>query len=236
MKLGIVIPALDEEDSVGSVVERCSMSAKPLGSHRIVVCDNGSRDGTASTAAEAGAEVVQVPTKGYGAACLGGIAHLEDWPDIIVFLDADGSSRPEEIPCLVKEVAGGTVDLAIGCRPRKAPMTWPQRWGTWLSVNAVNYFWKSDFSDMGPFRSITKESLDRLAMRDQTWGWTIEMQILARIRGLRIKEVPVSWEARMAGVSKISGTFSGVARAGFRILWTVVRYRVQYPPSVSNNL
>ena len=224
MRLGIVIPAFDEEESVGSVVERCLLATKPLDSLRIVVCDNGSRDNTASIASKAGAEVVQVEMKGYGAACQGGISHLADWPTIIVFLDADGSSRPEEIPNLVEEVVGGEVDLVIGCRPWAAPMTPPQRWGNWLAVKAVNYFWGSDFSDMGPFRCITKESLDRLGMQDQTWGWTIEMQILAQIRGLRVKEVPVSWEERMAGISKISGTVSGVVRAGFRIMWHVARY------------
>ena len=224
MRLGIVIPAFDEEESVGLVVERCLSAASPLGSLRVVVCDNGSQDNTASVAAAAGAEVVRVSSRGYGAACQGGISWLADWPDLIVFLDADGSSPPEEIPLLVKEVAGGDVELAIGCRPESAPMTTPQRWGTQFAVKAVNRIWGSDYSDMGPFRCIAKQSFDQLGMRDQTWGWTIEMQILAHIRGFRVKEVPVSWEKRIAGVSKISGTVTGVVRAGFRISWTVLRY------------
>lgn len=224
MRLGIVIPAFDEEATVGSVVERCFAAAGPLGALRVVVCDNGSRDNTASVAAAAGAEVVRVSSRGYGAACQGGISFLADWPTLVVFLDADGSSLPEEVQLLVKEIAGGEVDLAIGCRPEAAPMTPPQRWGTWMAVKAVNFIWGSDYSDMGPFRGITKEGLDKLEMRDQTWGWTIEMQILARIKGVRVKEVPVSWEKRMAGVSKISGTVTGVIRAGFRISWTVARY------------
>jgi glycosyltransferase involved in cell wall biosynthesis len=226
MRLGIVIPAFDEEESVASVVERCFASTRAIESLRVVVCDNGSRDNTTSIAEAAGAEVVRVNSRGYGAACQGGISWLGDWPTMIVFLDADGSSPPEEIPLLVTEVAEGDVELAIGCRPVSAPMTLPQRWGTRLAVMAVNRIWGSNYSDMGPFRCITKESLDKLGMRDQTWGWTIEMQILARIKGIGVKEVPVSWEQRIAGVSKISGTVTGGVRAGFRISWTVLRYLV----------
>ncbi len=223
MRLGVVIPALNEEESVSSVVERSILALEPLGNYRLVVCDNGSADNTALVAARAGAEVIRVDKRGYGAACLGGISYLADWPTIIVFLDADGSSRPEEIPRLIEAVVEGDVDLAIGCRPWAAPMTPPQRWGTWLAVKAVNWIWGAEFSDMGPFRCIAKESLDKLMMKDLTWGWTIEMQILAQIIGLRVTEVPVSWEQRTAGVSKISGTFVGVVRAGFRIVWTIVR-------------
>jgi hypothetical protein len=183
----------------------------------------------------AGAEVVHIAPKGYGAACQGGIAHLADWPDLILFLDADGSSRPEEMSRLLDGVVDGNVDLAIGCRPSSAPMSLPQRWGTWLAVKAVNHIWKSQFSDMGPFRCIRKASLDTLGMRDQTWGWTIEMQILAEIKGLRVKEVPVSWEERIAGVSKISGTVTGVAKAGFRIVWTILRHATRQKVSAQDN-
>ena len=231
MKLGIVIPAFNEEETVGDIVRRSLRSAADLGDLRVVVTDNGSTDDTAVAAANGGAEVVRVAKKGYGAACLGGILHLSGWPSSIVFLDADGSSRPEEIPVLVQGIAAGDCDLAIGCRPWSAPMTPPQRWGTWLAVRAVNVLWNCSYSDMGPFRCITKKSLDELGMADQTWGWTIEMQILARIRGLRVQEVPVSWEERAAGVSKISGTVLGVSRAGLRILWTISRYAFSRHPA-----
>jgi glycosyltransferase involved in cell wall biosynthesis len=224
MNLGIVIPAIDEEESIGTVVGRVLEVEELPRNLRIVVCDNGSLDNTASIAAAAGAEVVRVRRRGYGAACQGGVAHLANWPDMIVFLDGDGSSRPEEIPRLSKTVADGECDLAIGCRPWSSPMTPPQRWGTWFAVRAVNFLWGSDYSDMGPFRCISKTSLERIGMSDQTWGWTIEMQILAQVYGLRVKEVPVSWQKRIAGVSKISGTILGVVRAGLRIIWTVARY------------
>jgi len=223
-RLGIVIPAFNEEESIGLIVDRCLIAANVLGSVRVIVCDNGSQDSTAIIARNAGAEIVHVDRKGYGAACQGGISYLANWPDILIFVDADGSSQPEEIPALIEPVIRGVADLVIGRRPWSAPMTPPQRWGTWLAVKLVNSFWRSDFTDMGPFRCIDRESLNRLGMRDQTWGWTIEMQILAQMKGLRVQEVPVSWDERMAGTSKISGTFCGVIKAGSRILWTVARY------------
>jgi glycosyltransferase involved in cell wall biosynthesis len=224
MKLGVIIPAYNEEASIGSVVRRCFQETGQYEATRIVVCDNGSTDNTAGVAKGEGAEVVRVIEKGYGAACRGGVQFLREWPTILVFLDGDGSSRPEEIPVVVKSVAEGSSDLVVGSRPRKASMTLPQRWGTWLAVTMVNLRWGCDFVDMGPFRAIRRECLESLEMRDRTWGWTIEMQILAHLKGLRVKEIPVSWQERLAGASKISGTFSGVVRAGARIVWTVFRY------------
>lgn len=224
MKLGVVIPALDEEACVGQVVRRCRGESRGLGEVRIIVCDNGSADDTAQVAADAGAEVVFVPRKGYGAACLAGIAHLGGWPDILAFLDADGSSRPEELAQLVEPLTRAESDLVLGVRSRTAEMTPSQRWGTRLAVVLVNLIWRTRYHDMGPFRCLTAASYGILGMRDRTWGWTIEMQILAAEKGLRFVEIPVSWDSRLAGSSKISGTVSGVARAGAKILWTVTQY------------
>ena len=227
MRLGIVVPALDEEDSVGRVVDRILRAAEPLGAFRVVVCDNHSSDNTANVALAAGAEVVQTPRRGYGGACLRAIEHLGDWPDVLLFVDADGSSRPEEMGTLIEPLRAGRAELVLGQRTFSSAMTLAQRWGTRLAVSLVNLRWGCSFHDMGPFRSIKLESYRRLGMRDHTWGWTIEMQILAVLQGVKTSEVPVAWEHRIAGRSKISGSLSGVIRAGARILWTVGKYSLR---------
>lgn len=224
MKIGVVIPAFNEESSIGIVVWRVRKTLEPELQFRVVVCDNGSQDGTAVAAASAGGEVCTVDRRGYGAACSGGLEHLGEWPDAIVFLDGDGSSRPEEIPLLLQPIRDGEVDLVIGARSAKANMTAPQRWGTRLAVWLINARWGSEYRDMGPFRAIRRESLAGLGMKDRTWGWTLELQILATLRNLRVREVQAAWDPRISGKSKISGTLSGVVRAGFRILWTFLLY------------
>lgn len=212
---------------MGDVVGRCFEAARSLGPVRVMVGDNNSTDGTAAAARASGAEVVRVTRRGYGAACRGAIASLGDWPEVLVFMDADGSSRPEEIPRLLAPVFREGLDLVVGRRPPGCPMTPPQRWGTWLAVEVMALRWGRFYSDIGPFRAIRRTAFEKLGMRDQTWGWTVEMQVMALLQGLRVGEVPVSWEKRLAGVSKISGTALGVARAGARILWTLVRYSLQ---------
>ncbi len=224
MKVGVVIPARDEEESVGQVVERCRLSVSRTDEMRIVVCDNGSGDGTRVEAEKAGAEVVYANSPGYGLACLTAIAALGDWPDVLLFLDADGSSRPQEAQDLLEPIREGRADLVLGWRSSGIHMTFPQRWGTWLATRLIACRWGYSFRDIGPFRAITRRAYERLGMKDQTWGWTVEMQVLALIRRLRIQEAPVSWDRRLAGVSKISGTVFGVIRAGGRILWTIGYY------------
>jgi glycosyltransferase involved in cell wall biosynthesis len=224
-RIGVVIPALNEEDSIGRVVRRCRSNVPSGVQLRVVVGDNDSSDGTAEAARRAGGEVARAANRGYGSACIEAIRHLGEWPDILLFIDGDGSSRPEESPQLLHPLLRGEADLVLGLRPRDARMTPPQRWGTWLAVKLVNLLWGTAYRDMGPFRAIRRDCLQRLGMVDRTWGWTIEMQILAAERGLRTLEVPVSWDRRLAGVSKISGTVGGVLRAGARILWTVASHR-----------
>lgn len=227
LRIGIVIPALNEELTIAQVLARCWKSTRGWGQVRLVVTDNGSTDQTAFLARKAGAEVVQAPLRGYGNACLCALEHLGEWPEVLVFLDADGSSRPEEIPRLLQPLADGRADLVLGRRRAGVAMTPPQRWGTRLAVWLVNLRWGAGYHDMGPFRAIRRQVLAELAMADRTWGWTIEMQILAWQKKVRVREVPVSWEPRLGGRSKISGTVSGVLRAGARILWTVGRYALR---------
>ena len=226
MKLGVVIPALNESATIGQVVGEALENTVDCIT-RVVVADNGSQDDTAAVARRAGAEVVFASPQGYGRACLAAVERLADWPDVFLFLDADGSTRAAEIPALLIPLKEDVADLVLGSRPAQLNMTLPQRWGTQLATTLIYFRWGHRFQDMGPFRAILSKAFRELGMRDKTWGWTVEMQILSLLKGLRIKEISVSWLPRQGGVSKISGTVSGVARAGARILWIIAKYSLR---------
>ena len=229
MNLAVVIPALNEAATVGRVIQEVLHHTRQHRT-RVVVADNGSVDGTPDIATRSGAEVVKVATRGYGLACQGAIRLLAEWPDVILFLDADGSSPASEIPRLLEPLCEEEIDLAIGQRTDYRHMTSAQRWGTWLATRLIYLRWGVNFQDMGPFRAVRYEAYRKLQMRDRTWGWTVEMQIRAILEGLNVVEVPVSWLARKGGTSKISGTLQGVARAGVRILWTIGRHVLHSAP------
>ena len=221
----VVIPALNEERSLPSVL--ADLPRPPV--RRIVVADNGSTDGTARVAWEGGAEVVEAPRRGYGSACLAGLDHLRRTgpPDIVVFVDADWSDHPEELPSLIAPILAGEADLVIGSRilgRREPGALLPQaRAGNLVACAMIRLLYGHRFTDLGPFRAIRWEALERLKMADPNFGWTAEMQVKALRHGLRCAEVPVSYRRRV-GVSKITGTVSGTIRAGYKILWTVLRY------------
>jgi glycosyltransferase involved in cell wall biosynthesis len=222
------MPALDEEGSVGRVVTE--MRATGL-VHAVLVADNGSRDATAARAEEAGAQVVREPKRGYGAACLAAIAALPKDCTLVVFVDADGSDDPEDLPRLLAPLLTDQADLVIGSRVlgRIDPgaMTWPQRFGNWLAPTLIRLFWRVRFTDLGPFRAIRRTALARLQMQDQDFGWTVEMQIRAAKLGLRCAEAPVRYRRRLVGVSKISGNLKGVLKAGAKILYIIGREAVR---------
>ena len=219
--IAVVIPALDEEQAIGKVLRDI-----PEGASQVVVVDNGSRDRTAEVARGLGAEVVAELRRGYGQACLTGIAQL-DRPDIVVFLDGDYSDYPEEMSTLVAPLLTGEADMVIGSRTlgqREKGALLPQaRFGNWLSTLLIRLLFGVSFTDLGPFRALRFDALQRLAMQDRDFGWTVEMQVKAARLGLRAVEVPVRYRRRI-GTSKITGTLSGTLRAGHKILWTIFRY------------
>jgi len=230
--IAVVIPALNEALSVGRVID-----AIPPWVDDVVVADNGSTDGTADVARRCGARVVTEPRRGYGSACLAGIAALSR-PDIVVFLDADFSDHPEEMPQLVDPILDGQADMVIGSRTRghanPGALTLQARFGNGLACALMRLFWGRRHTDLGPFRAIRSSTLESLHMRDRNYGWTVEMQIKALVCGARVREVPVSYRKRI-GRSKVSGTVRGVIGAGTKILWTILRSalarRAATPPS-----
>ena len=225
MRVAVVIPAWDEEATVG--VQVAAVPRPPV--HRVVVADNGSRDATSAVAREAGAVVVPAPRRGYGSACLAGLDWLRrhEPPDVVVFLDADLADDAAELPLLLAPLAAGTADLVIGSRTlgsRQRGALLPQaRAGNLVACWMIRLLYGHRYTDLGPFRAIRWSALERLGMTDPDFGWTAEMQVKALRAGLTVAEVPVSYRKR-PGRSKISGTVSGTIRAGHKILWTVLAH------------
>jgi len=223
-RIAVVIPALNEESSVGLVVK--AIPRPPVG--EIIVVDNGSTDRTKTVARDAGAIVLFETRKGYGYACLVGIAHaIELGADIIVFLDGDFSDFPEDLPELVEPILRQSCDMVIGsrmtgCREKGALL--PQAlFGNWLACMLIRLFWGYRFTDLGPFRAITVKALQQMKMSDPTYGWTVEMQIKAVKLKLKTAEVPVRYRPRI-GKSKVTGTVRGTVSASIKILYTIFKY------------
>ncbi len=227
-QIKVIIPVLNEANSIAKVLE-----AIPKWVDEVIVADNGSSDGTDKIARDFGARVVYESRRGYGSACLAGMAKV-GWCDIAVFLDGDFSDFPQQMNLLVEPIVRKKADMVIGSRTTggdsKATFTIPQRFGNALACSLMNLFWRARFSDLGPFRAVRWSSLLGLGMADTNFGWTVEMQIKAVAAKLRILEVPVKYRPRI-GESKISGTIRGVLGAGAKILATIGRFAA-CPPSV----
>jgi glycosyltransferase involved in cell wall biosynthesis len=221
MNVGVVIPALDEAQAISHV-----LGEVPAWVRQVIVVDNGSSDATAEIAASAGAQVVREEQRGYGFACLAGLAALHA-PDVVVFLDGDYSDYPAEMECLLAPISAGQADLVVGSRLAGTMVPGAMLWHAYLGnrllawmVRAVTGF---QVTDIGPFRAITWRCLNALEMKEGRYGWTLEMMLKAAHRGYRMLEVPVSYRPRL-GRSKVSGSPVVSLKASLVMLATVARY------------
>jgi glycosyltransferase involved in cell wall biosynthesis len=228
-----VVPALDEEGSVGDVV-------KGLREHvdRVIVVDNASHDRTADVARAAGAEVVLEPRRGYGAACLAGVRRARELgARIVLFLDADGSDDPSEAPLLLAPIVRGEKDFVLGRRVARSiepgAMTAVQRFGNWFAPTLMRLTVGARYHDMPPFKAITMEALNRLALSDPGMGYSIQMLLGAHRHRLRVVEVEVTCRARRAGLSKVSGTLRGTLRAAVKITGSIAWHAITARGGVS---
>ena len=223
-RVSVVIPCLNEEDPIAEVVRECLATGIP---REVIVVDNGSTDHTAERAAAAGARVVSQPARGYGRACATGVAAIDPACDIALFLDGDGSDVPALMNQIIGPVADGTQDFVIGSRTRgerePGSMNAQQVFAGHLAGWLMQALYGVKYTDMCPFRAIRTDTLTRLGMREETYGWNLEMQMRAAKLGLRILEVPVAHRCRTGGVSKVSGTLRGTVVAGWKIVTTFLR-------------
>jgi glycosyltransferase involved in cell wall biosynthesis len=221
--VSVVIPALNEAENIGAVVREMPWDLI----RECIVVDNGSTDATAAEAIAAGARVVAAPQRGYGRACAAGAAAANDASGILVFMDGDGSDVPAEMSQLLQPILKGDCDFVIGSRLRgkrePGSLLISQIFAAWLAGVLLKLLYRVSYTDMGPFRAIKREALNRLQMREETYGWNLEMQMRAAQCGLRIREIPVSCRKRAGGVSKVAGSLSGSFRAAIRIAQTLLR-------------
>ncbi len=223
--VSVVIPALDEAENIAAVVTGLFV----VGADHVVVADNGSTDGTAARAKAAGADVVSEPRRGYGYACARGTqAALAAGATVIAYIDGDQSSRPSELSLLVEPVVSGQARLVLGSRTKGsiAPGAMPphQRAGNVATAALMRLLYRVPVSDLGPYRAIDADLVSELAMTEMTFGWPTEMMVKAAARGEHIHEVPVSWDNRVSGSSKVGGSVKGSILAGWHIIWVTLRH------------
>jgi glycosyltransferase involved in cell wall biosynthesis len=225
-RIVVIIPAYNEENAIAKVINDIPKNIIT----EIIVINNNSSDQTTQAAQAAGAMVLQQPVQGYGNACLKGLEYLANMPqkpDIVVFLDADYSDYPAEMPIVLQPILEGKAQLVIGSRAlgsrQQGSMTPQQIVGNWLAVTLIRWFYGVKYTDLGPFRAITYAALLQINMQDTTYGWTVEMQLKAAKLHIPATEVAVSYRQRI-GFSKISGTVKGTILAGYKIITTIFKY------------
>lgn len=223
-KISLIIPALNEAASIAQVLDSLPVNVFS----QIITVDNGSSDGTGGIAAAHGATVVREQRRGYGRACLAGVAQLGSDCDLVVFMDADGSDDARDVLRLIDPILSGDADLVIGARRGagvvKGSLAPHQRFGNRIATFLIRLLYRFRYSDLGPLRAIRSRSLQQLRMRETGFGWTVEMQVKALQRGLRVLEIPVSYLPRI-GRSKISGDLRASLLAGAKIIGTIVRLK-----------
>jgi glycosyltransferase involved in cell wall biosynthesis len=220
--VSVIIPTHNEESAIGRV-----LADIPAGlATEVLVVDSNSTDGTPDLAQKMGAQVIREPRRGYGRACLTGLANTND-PDIVVFLDGDYSDRPSELPILLEPILEGRADISLGSRLHQRrsadALPWHQAFGNRLAASLIRLLYGLEISDLGPFRAARAGVLQELALEETTYGWAVEIILKGALHGFRIVEVPVSYYPRI-GQSKISGTVKGTLGAAWFILSLIVRY------------
>lgn len=219
----LIVPALNEADVIGTMLSHLPRKIFDL----VIVADNGSTDQTAEIARAHGATVVYEPERGYGAACLRAIDSLPPDCQAVVFLQADLSEEASEAERLLAPLCNGRADLVIGSRTlgtaEQGALLPHQRFGNTVACTLIRWFHGFRYTDLGPFRAIRADALRALGMQDRNYGWTVEMQVRALQKGLRVMEVPVSYRKRAAGVNKVSGNLLASLAAGWKILFTIAR-------------
>jgi glycosyltransferase involved in cell wall biosynthesis len=222
MRVSVIIPTHNEAQAIGHVL--ADLPADQV--TEVIVVDSNSNDGTPEIAASMGARVVREPRRGYGRACLTGLAATNS-PDIVVFLDGDYSDRPSELPILLEPIIQGDADITVGARLRqqriRAALPWHQAFGNRLAAGLIRLLYRLAITDLGPFRAGRADVLRALALEEATYGWAVEMILKGAINGFRVVEVPLSYYPRI-GKSKIGGTLKGTVGAAWFILSLTVRY------------
>jgi glycosyltransferase involved in cell wall biosynthesis len=222
MKSSVIIPALNEEESLGYVLASIPMDLIA----EIIVVDGGSTDNTVSIAEAAGARVIREPRRGYGRACATGVEHANG--EILIFLDADGADDPTDIQALVEPLKAEEAEIVLGSRLagelETNAMPWQQYFGNRLSAWLIRLLYRLPVTDLSPFRAVRKSKLMELGMTEMTYGWPTEMIVKAARQGWRIREIPVRYRSRYGGTSKISGTLRGTVLATYHIISTILRY------------
>jgi glycosyltransferase involved in cell wall biosynthesis len=222
VRVSVIIPTHNEAQSIGRVLAELPRDLVT----EVLVVDSNSTDGTPEIAARMGARVLQEPRRGYGRACLAGLAAASN-PDVVVFLDGDYSDRPDELPLLLNPIVEGHADITLGSRlgmrSNHGAMAWHAAFGNRLAAFLIGLLYGAKISDLGPFRAGRADVLRRLDLQENTYGWAVEMILKGALGGFRIVEVPVSYYPRI-GKSKISGTLSGTVGAAWFIFSLIVRY------------
>jgi glycosyltransferase involved in cell wall biosynthesis len=233
VRVSVIIPTRNEASAIGCVLADLFSGLPDNFVAEVVVVDSNSSDGTPEIAAKMGARVVQESRRGYGRACLTGLA-VADGPDIVVFLDGDYSDRPAELPYLLAPIIDGRADITLGSRLGKqrvpGALPWHAAFGNWLAAGLINLLYGLKISDLGPFRAARADVLHELELAEDTYGWAVEMILKGALQGFRIVEVPVSYHRRI-GKSKISGTVRGTVGAAWFILSRIVSYYFRGRPA-----